>query len=120
MTDRVDGTGTEQAGDGTSTVEELRQTLDEVGVCIWSLDLPTGQASVSPTCARLFGVAPEQLTTFAASQALVHPDDRPRRAEAIQRAMREGGSYEVDYRVMRPNGHVCWLRSRGRVSLDVE
>ncbi len=34
--------------------------------------------------------------------------------------MREGGSYEVDYRVLRPDGHVCWLRSRGRVQLDPE
>jgi len=120
MANRVDRAGTEQVADGASTVEEFRQTLDEVGVCIWSLDLPTGQASVSPTCARLFGVAPERLTTFAASQALVHPDDRPGRAEAIQRALQEGGSYEVDYRVVRPDGHVCWLRSRGRVSLDAE
>lgn len=98
--------------------DELRQTLDEVGICVWSLDIPTGQATVSPTCARLFGVPPKRLTTFADSQALVHPDDRQARADAIQRALREGGSYEVDYRVLRPDGHVCWLRSRGRVHLD--
>ncbi|WP_336489542.1 PAS domain S-box protein [Methylobacterium nigriterrae] len=102
----------------TSTGDELRQTLDEVGICIWSLDIPTGRATVSPTCARLFGVPAEELTTFAASQALVHPEDRQARADAIQRALREGGSYEVDYRVDRPDGHVCWLRSRGRVQLD--
>ena len=110
--------GTAPVGDGNATVEELRQTLDEVGVCIWSLDIPTGRATVSPTCARLFGVPAEQLTTFAASQALVHPEDRQARADAIQKALREGGSYEVDYRVERPDGHVCWLRSRGRVQVD--
>ena len=104
--------------DAASNVEELRETLDEVGICIWSLDIPTGRATVSPTCARLFGVPPDQLTTFAASQALVHPDDRQARADAIERALRQGGSYEVDYRVARPDGHVCWLRSRGRVQLD--
>jgi len=104
--------------DGALAVDDLRQTLDEVGICIWSLDIPTGRATVSPTCGRLFGVAPERLTTFAASQALVLPDDREARADAIQHALREGGRYEVDYRVVRPDGHVRWLRSRGRVALD--
>ncbi|MDP4003322.1 sensor histidine kinase [Methylobacterium sp. NEAU K] len=105
-------------GDGTLTVDELRQTLDEVGVCIWSLDIRTGRIEILPTCSRLFGVPPEQLTTFAASQALVHPDDRPGRADVIQRALREGESYEIDYRVVRPDGHISWLRSRGQVLMD--
>ena len=116
MSGLIAGPSRDQTGDGISAVEELRQTLDEVGICTWSLDISTGRATVSPTCARLFGVPAEQLTTFAASQALVHPDDRRARAEAIQRALREGGSYEVDYRIVQPAGHVCWLRSRGRVS----
>ncbi|MGV7032694.1 PAS domain S-box protein [Methylobacterium symbioticum] len=120
MTGSVEAPDMDRAGDDTSTVEELRQTLDEVGVCIWSLDIPSGRVAVSPTCARLFGVPPERLTTFAATQALVHPDDRPARADAIQRALREGGSYEVDFRVARPDGHVCWLRSCGRVQFDPE
>ncbi|GJD77403.1 sensor protein FixL [Methylobacterium gregans] len=120
MTDPVDMPSADRWRDATQANDELRQTLDEVGICVWSLDIPTGRATVSPTCARLFGVPPERLTTFAASQALVHPDDRQGRADAIQRALRDGGSYEVDYRVVRPDGHVCWLRSRGRVSLDAD
>jgi two-component system sensor kinase FixL len=120
MTNPVAPIASDPGGDGTPTVEELRGTLDEVGICIWSLDIPSGRVSVSPTCARLFGVPPERLTTFAATQALVHPDDRRARADAIQGALRAGGGYEVDYRVVRPDGHVCWLRSRGRVSLDAQ
>ena len=120
MTETIDSMALAEGGEGTLTVDELRQTLDEVGICVWSLDIPTGRVTVSPTCVRLFGVPPGHLTTFAATQALVHLDDRQARAEAIQRALREGGSYEVDYRVVRPDGHVCWLRSRGRVSPDAD
>lgn len=120
MTDPVDMPSADHWRDVTQANDELRKTLDEVGICVWSLDIPTGRATVSPTCARLFGVPPERLTTFADSQALVHPDDRQARADAIQRALRDGGSYEVDYRVVRPDGHVCWLRSRGQVSLDAD
>ena len=100
------------------TVEDLRRTLDEVGVCVWSLDVPTGGIMVSPGCAALFGAPIERLTTFAQSQVLVHPHDRQARAEAIERALAEGGRYEVDYRVGGPDGQVRWLRSRGQVQLD--
>ena len=117
MTDFFASPGADPSVDGSPFVDELRETLDEVGVCIWSLDIPSGRVTVSPTCARLFGVPPERLTSFAATQALVHPDDRQARADTIQHVLREGGSYEVDYRVMLPDGHVCWLRSRGRVQL---
>ncbi|MGH1570396.1 PAS domain S-box protein [Methylobacterium sp. P31] len=118
MADSIASPSTAPSGSGALTTDELRQTLDEVGVCIWSLDIPTGRVMVLPTCARLFGVPPEALTTFAASQALVHPHDRQARAEAIQRALRTGGSYEIDYRVVRPDGHTHWLRSRGQVQLN--
>ena len=118
MASTVDARNSGRDVTAMQTGDELLHTLDEVGICIWSLDISTGHATVSPTCARLFGVPPERLTTFAASQALVHPDDRKTRADAIERALRQGGSYEVDYRVVRPDGHVCWLRSRGRVQLD--
>ncbi|KQT53632.1 PAS domain-containing sensor histidine kinase [Methylobacterium sp. Leaf456] len=100
------------------TVEDLRQILDEVGVCVWSLDIPTGRITASPSCAVLFGAPPEQLSTFAATQERVHPQDRRVRTEAIERALAEGGRYDVDYRVRRPDGQFRWLRSHGQVQLD--
>ncbi|MFH6783285.1 MULTISPECIES: PAS domain S-box protein [Methylobacterium] len=102
------------------STDELHHTLDEVGVCIWSLDLSTYRITVSSACSRLFGVPSERLTSFSATQDLVHPDDRRPRADAIARTLREGGAYEIDYRVVHPDGDTCWLRSRGRVLLDAD
>ena len=113
-------TPADPGGTDRLSTDELRHTLDEVGVCIWSLDLPTHRITVSSACARLFGAASERLTSFAATQAVVHPDDRRARAEAIERTLREGGAYEIDYRVVRPDGETCWLRSRGRVLLGAD
>ena len=100
-------------GDVPLSAEELRQTLDEAGICTWTLDIPTGRVAVSPNGVGLFGVPPERLTSFEATQALVHPDDREGRAAAIRRALERGGSYEVDFRAVHPDGQVHWLRSRG-------
>ncbi|WP_449411360.1 PAS domain S-box protein [Methylobacterium komagatae] len=97
------------------SADELRHILDESGICTWVLDVATGRVTVSPTCAGLFGVPVERLASFEETQALVHPDDRPVRQQAIGRALREGGGYEVDYRVARPDGTTHWLRSRGTV-----
>ncbi|AWB23074.1 PAS domain S-box protein [Methylobacterium currus] len=120
MIDPVTTTPADPGGTDRLSTDELRHTLDEVGVCIWSLDLPTNRITVSSACARLFGVPSERLTSFAATQSLVHPDDRRARAEAIERTLREGGAYEIDYRVVRPDGETCWLRSRGRVLLGAD
>ncbi|KMO33221.1 histidine kinase [Methylobacterium tarhaniae] len=120
MIDQVGPMPADPGGADLLSSDELLHTLDEVGVCIWSLDLSTHRITVSSACCRLFGVPSERLTSFAATQDLVHPDDRRARADAIGRTLREGGAYEIDYRVVHPSGEACWLRSRGRVLLDAD
>ena len=117
MTKPDDSSGRPVSGDDPGGADELRLTLEEAGICSWALDIPTGRATVSPTCAQLFGVPPERLASFEATQALVHEDDRAARAGAIRGALERGGSYEVDYRAVHPDGSLRWLRSRGRVQL---
>nr|WP_246102569.1 PAS domain S-box protein [Methylobacterium terricola] len=97
--------------------EDFRSILDEAGICTWVLDIPTGRVTVSPTCAALFGVPAEGLDSLAAIQALVHPEDQEARSVSIRHALERGGTYEVDYRVMRRDGPPHWLRSRGAVQV---
>ena len=47
--------------------------------------------------------------------ALVHPEDRARVSAAIQRALGGGEDYQVDFRIVRPDGVVRWLTTGGRV-----
>jgi len=91
---------------------ELRSTLDDAGIGTWSWDLVSGKIALSETCAQLLGAARLEVEDFSALSVLVHPDDREERARVIQNAIEHGGSYDVDYRVMRPGGQACWLRSR--------
>lgn len=42
----------------------------------------------------------------------VHPDDRQRVAEAAQQAG-ANGMYETEYRMIRPDGRLVWIRGRG-------
>jgi two-component system, LuxR family, sensor kinase FixL len=98
---------------------ELSGTLTDAAICVWSLDLATERVICTETCAQLFGLPREHLNTLASFQALLHPDDRQARADAIEHVRHHGGPYEVDYRIVRPNdGEIRWLRSRGRVQVD--
>ena len=44
----------------------------------------------------------------------VHPDDRAKRAAAIQHMLATGGPYESEFRVILPDGSVRWIAARGR------
>src|SRR4051794_8654597 len=108
----------EQQPTSTQTVDlhaenELRSTLDDAGIGTWSWDLMSGKIVLSETCAQLLGTSRLEFGDFRALSDLIHPDDREARARVIQHAIEHGGSYDVDYRVLRPGTEVCWVRSRG-------
>jgi PAS domain S-box-containing protein len=50
--------------------------------------------------------------------SLIHPDDRPRTAAAVDAALQDGPRYDVEYRVMRPDGEQRMVRSQGDVIWD--
>ncbi len=61
---------------------------------------------------RLFGFDPEAGTpTYEAIRPLIHPDDRERIAEIQERAIRERTDYELDCRIVLPNGTMKHLHT---------
>ncbi|MDB5850832.1 MAG: domain S-box protein [Rhodoferax sp.] len=51
---------------------------------------------------------------------LVHPDDRQRFDEDLAQALREGGRYESEYRLVHRHRHTVWVLSRGGVVRDAQ
>ena len=109
------------------TAEELRNSKAslEAGQRIarlgwWERDLISGRVSLSEEVREIFGVQPVDLPHWNARWLeLIHPEDRPRVAEAAAAALVRGGPrYDVEYRVVRPDGHVRTVRSQGDVTWD--
>ncbi len=48
----------------------------------------------------------------AAFTVAVHPDDRARVAQALQRELTEPGSFDEEYRVVRPDDTIRWVHAR--------
>ena len=85
----------------------------------WEWDLATDTAQRSEETHRIFGVEREAFPgTPEAFLAFVHPDDRARVQAAEQAAIRDGSRYDVDFRIVRPDGTVRIVREQGEVFRD--
>ena len=86
----------------------------------WERDFTTNRVSLSDEVCRIFGLEPVDLPEWHARWLeLIHPEDRPRAAEAAAAALLPGGPrYDVEYRVVRPDGTERIVHSQGDVTWD--
>jgi PAS domain S-box-containing protein len=86
----------------------------------WERDFTTNQVSLSDEVCRIFGLQPVDLPEWHGRWLkLIHPDDRPRAAEAAAAALLRGGArYDVEYRVVRRDGAERIVHSQGDVTWD--
>jgi PAS domain S-box-containing protein len=96
---------------------EAAQRIAHVGW--WQRDLTTGHVGLSDEVCRIFGVQPLELPQWHERWLkLIHPEDRPRAAQAAAAALRGEARYDVEYRVVRPDGDVRIIHSQGDVTWD--
>ena len=92
----------------------MRLAMDAARYGDWELDRASGQMVWSAQTRKLLGAGPDESISFELFQQRVHPDDRARRAQAVERAW-QTGVLANEYRIVRPDGEVRWVSSRGRV-----
>jgi len=96
----------------------LRLAQRAAGAGIWDWDIPTGHLDWSPEMFDLLGVdpatPPDRL--YETWLTVVHPDDRDSLHAAAQ-ATSAGDSYSRDYRIVRPDGEIRWIRAQGTTVL---
>jgi PAS domain S-box-containing protein len=106
--------------------QELRTTRDEqrlalaagrLGILRW--DRETTRVTLDETAESLLGLEPGQFDgSFDTWAASLHQDDRDRVTDMLDRAVETKGAYDLEYRVVWPDGSVHWLEGRGQVTLD--
>lgn len=70
---------------------------------------------------RIFGLGRDQFTpSLEGMNAVLHRRDRGRMAQAFQRAMIEQRDYEMEFRIIRPDGQSRFILLQGRCELDDE
>ncbi len=94
-------------------VERFEQVINNITEVFWLTNVPKNEmAYISPAYERVWGRPCEGLYRDPQSwMAAIHPEDR----EAVKRrALTEQvrGGYDVEYRILRPDGAVRWIRDR--------
>lgn len=88
--------------------------LEAAQIGDWELDLATGVSQHSPLHDQCFGYStPLEHWSYSTFLAHVHPYDRAMVARSFKKALRASGMYEVEFRVVWPDGSLHWLLSRG-------
>ena len=95
--------------------ENLLQTALSAGdLGALELHLPGYVLDASDTCIGFFGRKPGEPFSYQDLLAAIHPDDRARRLEALNAAIATGRDYNIEYRVIWPDGSQHWLDVRSR------
>jgi diguanylate cyclase (GGDEF)-like protein/PAS domain S-box-containing protein len=101
------------------TRERLQGIYESLPDMLWSVEMPSQNiAYISAASAAIYGHAPED---FLKNGNLwidaVHADDRPGMLASWERLV-QGGDFDIEYRVVRPGGSICWVHDRGRLIRD--
>jgi PAS domain S-box-containing protein len=102
---------------------EHRTLLEEAqglaGLGCWEWAPGSGRLVWSEELYRIYGVERSSFRpSFESYIARVHPEDRVRVTETVAAALLDGASFSFEERIVRPDGTVRHLRSRGDVIRD--
>jgi two-component system sensor kinase FixL len=99
--------------------EERWQVAGQIaGIAPWSWYASTGELSLSPKAREMFGITSDGRARIEDWLSRVHPDDAERVRRDVQSTMAAEASFERNYRMLMPDGHVRWIGSRGRIERD--
>src|SRR5437764_1443608 len=85
----------------------------------WEWDIRADTVTWSDELYEIYGVSPEDFEpSYRGYIDLVHTDDRARVESAIRDAFADHQPFAFDERILRPDGSVRTLASRGKVFLD--
>jgi len=101
--------------------ERFSRSQDYANIGTWDWNIQTGELYWSDRIACLFGHPAGVLeTTFANFLNAVHPDERQAVRNAIDASVEHDTPYEIEHRVVWPDGQVRWLLERGAVVRDTD
>jgi PAS domain S-box-containing protein len=96
---------------------ELAQRSGHIGTFDWRIAV--NQILWTPELEALYGLPPNGFEGKYENWARrVHPDDLPAAEENIRQAIAGGPPYDVEFRVIWPDGTQRWIQGKGNVDYD--
>jgi PAS domain S-box-containing protein len=89
------------------------------GLGAWDWNIETGNLAWSEEIEPMFGFAPGKFRkTYEAFLECVHPDDCRYVIDSVNACVEEGEDYDIEHRIVWPDGTVRWMAETGDVIRD--
>ena len=99
--------------------ERLRLAQRAARVGTWDWNISSGKSTWSEGIYELLGLVPgdghANVDDFI---AFLHPEDRGRVLARVESVIADGETYDDEFRIIRSDGGIVWLASKGRVVRD--
>ena len=98
----------------------FRLAVESTGIGTWEYTPATGSLSWDGRCKALFNVGADAPDRYDAFLAAIHPDDRPRVHDCLQRSLQSAGTdtFHVECRPVSPEGYQRWVMANGHAFFD--
>ena len=101
------------------TAERLSLAVRAGGIGIWDYDVVNNQLTCDEQMFRLYGFTPGKSSQeYEAWKMSLHPEDRLRVEERIQLALKGEQEFDVDFRILWPDGTLRYIRGFASVLRD--
>jgi len=98
----------------TELEERLSLAADSARAHLWHLEIDSGRIWTTEKAKEFFGFAPDRELDLESFLNIVHPEDREKLRLTVEEAVRSGEDHGAEYRIVRPDGSIRWVLSRGR------
>jgi len=99
--------------------ERLVKSQVFANIGTWDWNIQTGELYWSDRIAPLFGYEEGTLeTTYDNFLAALHPDDKDSVVNAITQCIEQNNEYNIEHRVVWPDGQIRWVQEKGDVVKD--
>jgi len=102
-----------------NALEQLQKAQEIAGVGSWEYYFDTDKSVWSDQFFRICGLEPQSIEPSGETGfSIIHPDDRERAKTAVQNSRQNGTPYNIEKRIVLPDGNIRWVESRGEVEID--
>ena len=105
----------------TEAKTRLEAATEAAGLGVWEWDLTGNSTNWDTRSFEIFGIPADQRRTapdLAHWLQLVHPEDRPGIAARIPEDIERAGRFQLEYRILLPDGSLRHVKATGQVMRD--
>jgi PAS domain S-box-containing protein len=99
--------------------ERISLAAESANLALWTVDFGRGESWMNEEGRALYDLAPDESLSREVFLSRIHPEDRVKVAGAIEQARNSTQSFEIEYRLLLPDGEIRWHIARGRYLRNV-